>query len=98
MSTHFDLCPSDEAEQAPCGTWLGETSNNTSNWAYVDCGLCRRLKAKICAAHEASEAAIVEQMGDMAAYMRASAIQESADECQQEGQDDRRSASSVQGG
>jgi hypothetical protein len=47
MATHFDPYPDDdEAEQAPCGTWLG-------------------------AAHEASEAAIVEQMGDMAVYMRA---------------------------
>lgn len=73
MATHFDPYPDDdEAEQAPCGTWLGEASNGTSNWAHVDCGLCRRLKAKISAAHEASEAAIVEQMGDMAAYIRAS--------------------------
>lgn len=72
MATHFDPCPDDdEAEQAPCGTWLGEASNGTSNWAQVDCGLCLRMKAKICAAHEASEAAIVEQMGDMAVYMRA---------------------------
>jgi hypothetical protein len=72
MATHFDPYPDDdEAEQAPCGTWLGEASNGTSNWAHVDCGLCLRMKAKISAAHEASEAAIVEQMGDMAAYMRA---------------------------
>ncbi|WP_223448224.1 hypothetical protein [Pseudomonas sp. BF-R-19] len=71
MATHFDPYPEDdEAEQAPCGTWLGEASNGTSNWAHVDCGLCLRMKAKISAAHEASEAAIVEQMGDMAAYMR----------------------------
>jgi hypothetical protein len=71
MATHFNPYPDDdEAEQAPCGTWLGEASNGTSNWAHVDCSLCRKLKAKISAAHEASEAAIVEQMGDMAAYMR----------------------------
>lgn len=61
----------DEAEQAPCGTWLGETSKGTSNRGHVDCKVCRKLKVKISAAHEASEAAIVEQMGDMAAYMRA---------------------------
>jgi len=72
MATHFDPYPDDdEAEQAPCGTWLGETSGSASNWADVDCGLCRKLKVKISAEHEASEAAIVEQMGDMAAYMRA---------------------------
>ena len=72
MATHFDPYPDDEeGEQAPCGTWLGEASNGTSNWAHVDCGLCLRMKAKISAAHEASEAAIVEQMGDMAVYMRA---------------------------
>ncbi|MFL1449232.1 hypothetical protein ACI77O_12625 [Pseudomonas tritici] len=45
--------------------------NGSNNWAHVDCGLCLKLKAKISAAHEASEAAIVEQMGDMAAYVRA---------------------------
>ena len=71
MATHFDPYPDDEeAEQAPCGIWLGEASNGTSNLAHVDCKLCRRLKDKISTAHEASEAAIVEQMGDMAAYMR----------------------------
>ncbi|WP_202916088.1 hypothetical protein [Pseudomonas putida] len=70
MATHFDPYPDDESEQAPCGTWLGGASNVTSNWAHVDCRLCRRSKANITAAHEASEAAIVEQMGDMAAYMR----------------------------
>ncbi len=71
MATHFEPYPDDaEAEQAPCGVWLGEASNGTSNWAHVDCGLCLRMKAKISAAHEASESAIVEQMGDMAAYMR----------------------------
>ena len=71
MSTHFDPYPDDdEAEQAPCGTWLGEASNSTSNWAHVDCSFCLKMKAKISAAHEASEAAIVEQMGDMATYMR----------------------------
>lgn len=71
MATHFDPFPDDnEAEQAPCGTWLGEASNGTSNWSHVDCRLCLSMKAKIIAAHEASEAAIVEQMGEMAAYMR----------------------------
>ncbi|OAS07777.1 MULTISPECIES: hypothetical protein [Pseudomonas] len=72
MATHFDPYPGDdEAEQAPCGTWLGEASNGTTNWEHVDCRLCQKLKAKICAAHEASEVAIIEQMGDMAAFMRA---------------------------
>lgn len=71
MATHYDPYPDDdETEQAPCGTWLGEASNGTSHWAHVDCGLCLRMKAKISAANEASEAAIVEQMGDMAEYMR----------------------------
>lgn len=72
MATHFDpYSEDDEAEQAPCGTWLGAASNGTSNWVHVDCGLCLKMKDKISAAHEASEAAIVEQMGNMAVYMRA---------------------------
>lgn len=72
MATHFDPYPDDdEVEQAPCGTWLGEASNGSSSWANVDCGLCQKMKTKISAAHAANEAAIVEQMGDMAAYMRA---------------------------
>ena len=72
MATHFAPYPDDdEAEQAPCGTWLGEASDGSSHWAYVDCRRCQKLKAKISAAHEAGEAAIVEQMGAMAAYMRA---------------------------
>ncbi|KPC30072.1 Uncharacterized protein ABJ99_1451 [Pseudomonas syringae pv. cilantro] len=37
MATHFDPYPDDdEAEQAPCGTWLGEASNGTGNWVHVD--------------------------------------------------------------
>lgn len=71
MATHFDPYPDDdEAEHAPCGTRLGKVSNGSSSWAHVDCGLCQKLKAKISASHEANEAAIVEQMGEMAAYMR----------------------------
>lgn len=77
MATHFDPSPDDDAaEQAPCGTWPVKASNGSSNWAHVDCALCQKMKAKISAAHEASEAAIVEQMGGMAAYMLASAKQE----------------------
>ncbi len=73
MATHFDPYPAvdDEAERAPCGTWLGEASSGSSNWAHVDCCLCLRKKTMISAAHEASEAAIVEQMGDIAVYMGA---------------------------
>lgn len=73
MATHFDPYPDDdEVEQAPCGTWLGQASKGTSNWAHVDCGLCKKLKSRISAEHEANEAAIVEQMGDMATCMRTS--------------------------
>lgn len=35
------------------------------------CDLFLRMRAKISAAHETSEAAIVEQMGDMEVYLRA---------------------------
>ncbi|MBZ9665788.1 hypothetical protein H3221_013605 [Pseudomonas sp. LMG 31766] len=71
MATHFDPYPdSYEAEQAPCGTWLGERSESSSNWAHVDCRLCLKRKTEIIAAHAVNEAAIIEQMGDMAAYFR----------------------------
>lgn len=71
MSTHFDPYPdSDEAEHAACGTWFGDSSETSSNWAHVDCRLCRKRKTQIMAAHSMEEAAIVEQMGDMAAYFK----------------------------
>ena len=72
MATHFAPYPDDYfAEQASCGTWLGERSDTSANWAQVDCRLCLNRKSKIMAAHAAEEAAIVEQMGDMASHIRA---------------------------
>lgn len=70
MRTHFDPRPDGEAEQFPCGTWLVDSSQSTSNWTHVDCRLCLKRKTQIMAAHAAEEAAIVEQMGDMAAFLR----------------------------
>jgi hypothetical protein len=73
MRTHFtgQLGGGDEdVEQAGCGTWLGEASNLTGDWGRVDCALCLRRKAKITTQIEAEERAIVEQMGDMAAFMK----------------------------
>ncbi len=72
MATHFDPRQDDgSADQSACGTLLGECSESTSNWAHVDCRRCLKSKTKINAAHAAEEAAIVEQMGDMANFMRA---------------------------
>lgn len=77
MVTHFDPRPNDEApDQAPCGTWLGDSSELSGNWAHVDCRLCLKRKPQIMAANSMEEAAIVEQMGDMAAYMRPTAATE----------------------
>lgn len=72
MKTHFSPhLQSDDAEQAACGTWLGEASNLTGEWGRVDCTKCTKRKATITGQIEAEERAIVEQMGDMAAFMKA---------------------------
>ncbi|ESW39344.1 TPA: hypothetical protein ACG5DM_002043 [Pseudomonas putida] len=72
MKTHFaPFTDLEDLEQAPCGTWLGESSELSGDWAMVDCLLCQKHKAKITAAAEDEERFIVEQMGDMAAFMRA---------------------------
>jgi len=72
MRTHFyPYSPNDDIEQAPCGTWIGESSAVSNHWSRVDCRLCIRNKARITVAHETNERSIVEQMGDMAKFMRA---------------------------
>lgn len=72
MTTHFaPFTDLEDIEQAPCGTWLGESSELSGDWAMVDCRLCRKRKSNITKAAAAEERAIVEQMGDMAAFMRA---------------------------
>lgn len=70
MKTHY--CPRSQGdeEQAACGTWLGEASNVSGDWSFVDCLRCTKAKEKICSAVVAEEHAIVEQMGDMANFMR----------------------------
>lgn len=71
MTTHFaPHLQFDDAEQAACGTWIGEASNMTGDWARVDCRICIKLKARITDQAEAEERAIVEQMGDMAEFMK----------------------------
>lgn len=71
MKTHFaPFTDLEDIEQAPCGTWLGEASELSGDWAKVDCLLCQKHKAKIISAAVAEERAIVEQMGDMANFMR----------------------------
>ncbi|WAH56567.1 hypothetical protein LZ023_26675 [Pseudomonas silvicola] len=71
MKTHYCPHPQDESEeQAVCGTWLGETSNLSGEWSLVDCQRCVRGKKKISASVAAEEDAIVQQMGDMANFMR----------------------------
>nr|WP_189673463.1 MULTISPECIES: hypothetical protein [unclassified Pseudomonas] len=61
----------EDIEQTPCGTWLGEASELSGDWAEVDCQLCQKRKERIIAAAADEERFIVEQMGDMAAFMRA---------------------------
>lgn len=71
MKTHYRPHPQDESEeQAVCGAWLGETSNLSGDWSVVDCQRCLRGKKKITASVAAEEDAIVQQMGDMANFMR----------------------------
>ncbi|MEG0635785.1 MAG: hypothetical protein RR517_25040 [Pseudomonas sp.] len=70
MKTHFaTFTDLEDIEQAPCGTWLAEASDLSGDWAKVDCLLCQKRKKQIIASAEAEEHAIVEQMGDMAAFM-----------------------------
>ncbi|TFF34908.1 hypothetical protein [Pseudomonas sp. RIT623] len=72
MKVHF--CPGaapEDLEQAPCGTWLGESSELSGDWARIDCRLCQSRKEKIIGSAAAEEHAIIEQMGDMADFMRA---------------------------
>lgn len=72
MKMHFaPLADLEDIEQAPCGTWLGEASELSGDWAEVDCQLCQKRKERIIAAAADEERFIVEQMGDMAAFMRA---------------------------
>lgn len=72
MRMHFaPLTDLEDLEQAPRGTWLGDASELSGDWTDVDCQLCHKRKEKILAAAQAEERFIVEQMGDMAAFMRA---------------------------
>jgi hypothetical protein len=74
VRTHFyPTSASEDAERGPCGTWLGEASNLTGDWGRVDCRRCIRSKARMMGAHAAEERAIVEQMGDMANFMKSAA-------------------------
>ena len=71
MRTHFSgALGEDDAEQAMCGTWFGEASNTTGYWALVDCRKCLARKSKFIKQIAEEERAIVEQMGDMAAFMK----------------------------
>ncbi|MFV3291978.1 hypothetical protein ACNFBR_24990 [Pseudomonas sp. NY11955] len=72
MKTHFaPFTDLEDLEQAPCGTFIGDSSELSGDWTKVDCMLCQKRKEKIIAAAAAEERAIVEQMGHMAAFMRA---------------------------
>ncbi|MCO8161050.1 hypothetical protein NJC40_03575 [Pseudomonas sp. 21LCFQ02] len=72
MKTHYCPRPQDDEceEQAACGTWLGESSSLSGDWALVDCRRCIKGKEKITQSVATEEAAIVQQMGDMANFMR----------------------------
>ena len=70
MKTHYSAHPRDDEEQASCGAWLGEASNLSGDWSRVDCRRCLRGREKISSSIAAEEGAIVQQMGDMANFMR----------------------------
>ena len=83
MKTHFFAGPGgDDIERAPCGTWLGEGSGLSGMWEKVDCRRCQAMKAQIIESAATEERAIVEQMGDMANFMR-STCQESKPETEE---------------
>jgi len=67
----YDADGHDYVERGPCGTWLGEGSKLIGDWSRVDCMRCLKEKPAITASSEAEERAIVQQMGDMADFMRA---------------------------
>lgn len=71
MKTHFaPFTDLEDLEQAPCGTWLGESSELSGDWAKVDCRLCQMRKERITRSAAAEECAIIHQMGNMADFMR----------------------------
>ncbi len=71
MRTHFlPHLQDDSEERAVCGVWLGEGSNFSGDWSRVDCQRCIKSKEKINQSVASEEAAIIQQMGDMANYMR----------------------------
>lgn len=75
MKTHYDPFSDDDVEQAPCGTWLGETSSVTGDWGRVTCGHCISKKRRINSSIKADEKVIVTQLGDMADLMTTQGIQ-----------------------
>ena len=80
MSVHFSRYPDDDGpEQAPCGIWIGDASDLSSDWSRVDCKRCLKWKDTIMATHEAEQSAIVEQMGDMAEFMKRTAGEQMTD-------------------
>ena len=80
MTTHFSRYPDDDGpERAPCGVWIGDASDLSSDWSRVDCKRCLKWKDTIMATHEAEESAIVQQMGDMADFMKRTAGDEMTD-------------------
>ncbi len=71
MKTHFlPHLQGDDEERAVCGVWLGEDSGMSGDWSRVDCQRCIKGKAKITQSVASEEAAIVQQMGDMANFIR----------------------------
>ncbi len=58
------------AEETPIPTCC-QGSGLSGMWERVDCHRCQALKEKIIDTAATEERAIVEQMGDMAAFMRA---------------------------
>lgn len=63
VKTHFaPFTDLEDLEQAPCGTWLGEFSELSGDWAEVDCRLCKKRRERIIAAAADEERVIVEQM------------------------------------
>jgi hypothetical protein len=71
MRTHFTFSSEDEdAVNELCGTRIGNESSAARDWRSVDCLRCLKNKSKIILRAKSDERAMIEQMGDMAIFMK----------------------------
>lgn len=73
--THFDPYFDDESldydSKTPCGVVYAEhDAYGTSAWSEVSCKRCLKTKSKLQLIHDTIEKQIVDQMGDMANFIK----------------------------